>query len=113
MSIRENIEIYPPLDLHQFLEVLKRDYGLVEHPSQAGALTIDGLSFYSPRISGDHVSILGFNKAPIPDTVVQALVEHPELVPNDVVIRWTQEQELIFECTLGELRKLENNNPET
>ena len=60
MSIRENIEIYHHLDLDQFLEILKREHGLVEHPSQAGALMMDNVSFYSPRYSEDHVSILGF-----------------------------------------------------
>ena len=64
MSIRENIELYHHLELDQFLEVLKRDYGLKEHPSQVGALIVDGLSFYSPRVSGDHISILGFNRSP-------------------------------------------------
>ena len=113
MSIRENIELYHPLNLDQFLETLKRNYGLIEHPSQTGALILDGLSFYSPRVSGDHISILGFNKAPLPYLVIQALVEHPKFAPDHVVIRWTQEQELIFEGTLGDLRKLQNNDPET
>lgn len=105
MSIRENIEVYHSLDLDQFLKILKREYGSIEHPSQAGALIVDNLSFYSPRYSIDHVSILGFNKIPLPYTIIQALVEHQELAPDDAVICWTQEQELILECTLGELRK--------
>lgn len=87
MSIRENIEIYHPLDLDQFLEVLKRDDGVVEHPSQAGALIADNLPFYSPRISEDHVAVLGFNKIPLPDTIIQSLVDHPGLAPDDTIIR--------------------------
>ena len=45
---------------------------------------------------------LDFNKIPISYSIVQALIEHRELAPDDVIVRWTQEQELIFESTLGE-----------
>jgi len=109
MSIRENIEIYHSIDLDRFLEVLKSEHGSAEHPSQSGALIVDKLSFYSPRRLGDHISILGFNGIPIPDSVVEALVQHPELIPDNAFIRWTQEQELIFEGTLGELRQHQND----
>jgi hypothetical protein len=36
---------------------------------------------------------------------LQALIEHPELASDETVVRWTQEQELVLESTLGDLRK--------
>lgn len=109
MSIRENIEVYHSLDLDKFLEILKCEYGSIKHPSQAEVFIVDNLSFYSPTYSLDHVSILGFNNFPLPYTIVQVLIDHPDLIPDNVFIRWTQEQELIFECTLGELRNKQIN----
>jgi len=105
MSIRENIELYPSiLELEKYLNILTKEFGAQEHPAQEGAFMADGIPFFSPRESGDHLSILGFNKIPLPYSVIQALVDHPELASDDHIIRWTQEQELIFECTLGDLR---------
>ena len=45
-----------------------------------------------------------FNYVPLPDSLLEALVEHAELFPDDILVRWTQEQDLYFEATLGQLR---------
>ena len=110
MSIRENIELYHTLDLEKYLEILGREWGAEKHPSQAGVLMVDGLPFYSPKKIEDHISFLGFNKVPLPYPLLQVLIGHPELVPDDVFVRWTQEQELILECTFGELRRQINRD---
>jgi hypothetical protein len=105
VSIRENIELYPgDLELAKYLKILAEDFGLQDHPAQHGAFMAEGLPFYAPRKSGDHVSILGFNKIPLPDCVIEALVDHPEFAEGSMIIRWTQEQDLILECTLADLR---------
>ncbi len=52
----------------------------------------------------DHLSILGFNHIPLPYALVAALISHRDLFSDDILIRWTQEQELVFEATLGQLR---------
>ncbi len=51
---------------------------------------------------GLRISILSFNNVPLPDSLIEALVDHPELFPDGILVRWTQEQDLIFEATLGE-----------
>jgi hypothetical protein len=109
MSIRENIELYHSLDLQKYLQILSEEFHAQQHPSEPNAYMAEGLPFYQPRQLGDHISILGFNKIPIPDSVVEALIQHPELIPDNALIRWTQEQELIFEGTVGELRQHPNN----
>lgn|SRR5574341_122871 len=112
MSIRENIELFYPLDLEKYLETLRGEYGAQPHPAQPNAYIVEDLPFYVPRNVGDHISILGFNKIPLPYSAIQVLVNHPELVSDDVIVRWTQEQDLILECTLGQLREWKNNNQE-
>ncbi len=104
MSIRENIEIYYPLRIEQYLEALSREEGAQKHPDQAGAFIVEGLPFYSPKYVEDHISILSFNKVPLPYPLLQTLVEHPELVPDAVLIRWTIEQDLLLDSTMGEMR---------
>src|SRR5688572_8317905 len=106
MSVRENIELFCNLNLTKYLEVLNQEFEAQTHPTQPDAFIVEGLPFYRPRDQDDHISILGFNKIPLPYPLLQALIEHPELASDDTVIRWTQEQELIFESTLGELREL-------
>src|SRR5271157_878595 len=103
MSIRENIEIFHKFDIETYISVLENEFGVRSHPAQMGCYLIDepGLPFYKPQQMGDHVSILGFNKVPLSDTLLQALIKHPEIVPDRTVVRWTQEQELIVETTMG------------
>ncbi len=40
---------------------------------------------------------------PLPGSLIQALVGHPELFPDDIHILLTQEQELILEVAPGSL----------
>jgi hypothetical protein len=97
MSLRENIQIFHPLDIERYLQILKTEYGAREHPQQDGAYLIDGLPFYAPQQAEDHVFVLGFNMVPLSHLVIQALADHPELISDDVLVRWTQEQDVIFE----------------
>ncbi len=107
MSIRENIEIYTQLDPQKYVEILKKEYGAREHPSQPDGYIIDDpeLPFYRPKTIEDHISILSFNYTPLSILLIQAIIDHPELVPDEVLVRWTQEQDLIMENTLGDLRR--------
>ncbi len=65
---------------------------------------LGGTPFHAPRLTGDHISILSFNNIPLPDAIIEALVDHRELFADDFVVRWVQEQDLLFEATPGELR---------
>jgi hypothetical protein len=110
MSIRENIELFGNLDSTKYLDVLNQEFRAQKHPAQEDALIVDGLPFYEPKDQDDHISILGFNKIPLPYSLLQALIEHRELASDDTIVRWTQEQELILESTLGELRDFADEN---
>lgn len=106
MSLRENIQFFHQIDADKYLDVLRVEHNAQDHPSQPGSFLIDETQpFYAPQQIEDHLSILGFNYIPLPDQLIQAIIDHPELAPDDTLIRWTQEQDLILEATLGELRK--------
>ncbi len=109
MSVRENIELYGLEDAEQYVEVLSSEFGAARHPHQDDAYILEQQPFYAPRPVDDHISILSFNNRPLPDSLIQALVRHPETFPDDILIRWTQEQELLFEATLGQLRGIKSN----
>jgi hypothetical protein len=106
MSVRENIEVFHRFDTNTYLEILKDEYGAREHPVQPGSYLIDDpeLPFYEPRVAEDHISILGFNYALLSNLLIQAIIDHAKLVPDEALVRWTQEQDLVLEKTLGELR---------
>ena len=105
MSLRENIQIFHQIDPKKYLDVLKEDHNIQDHSSQSGGLLIDETQpFYPPQQINDHISILGFTYTPLPVELIQALIDHPELAPDATLVRWTQEQDLILEITLGELR---------
>ena len=104
MSIRENIQIYPGLDINQFVEILTTEQGAVDHPTQTDAYLLEGLPFYKPERAEDHDFILGFNYAQLPFALIQTLIDHPETFSDDISIFWTQEQDLLMETTLGKLR---------
>ena len=111
MSIRENIQFFHHVDIEKYLQVLKTEYSAQEHPTQPNSFLIEnGPPFYKPQQIEDHVSILGFNNIPLSEHLLQALIDHPELAPDDVIVRWTQEQDLILEATLGELRRQVRDN---
>ncbi len=106
MSVRENIQLYGEVNNERYIQTLQVEYGAAKHPRERRAYIVEGLPFYAPRQTPDHISILSFNNSPLPDALLEALVLHPELFPDDVLIRWTQEQDLILEATLGQLRGL-------
>lgn len=105
MSLRENIELYGLPDEEPYIRILIGEFAATRHPSQADAYMVDSLPFYAPRGTGDHLSILGFNHIPLPYSLVAALISHPDLFSDDILVRWTQEQDLIFEANLGQLRE--------
>jgi hypothetical protein len=105
MSTRENIQIFHPFDPNAYLRILKAEYRASKHPTQPGCYLIEDLPFYKPRWIEDHVSVLGFNYAPLSDVLIQALVHHPKLVPDEVMIIWVIEQELLFGTTMKTIRK--------
>lgn len=93
-------------DQEHHANTLADEFGATKHSKQTGAYMPDGLPFYAPRLAGDHISILRSNNVPLPGSLIEALVNSPELLPDDVLIRWTQEQHLLIEATLGQLRHL-------
>ncbi len=98
------MELYGLQNSGQYVEVLSAEFGATKHPNQDNAYILEQQPFYAPRVAGDHISILSFNNVPLPDSLIEALVAHAELFPDNILVRWTQEQDLIFEATLGELR---------
>ncbi len=104
MSVRENIELYGRIDDERYLHTLTVEYGAIRHPDEKHAYIVEGLPFHAPRAAQDHLVILSFNNLPLSDALLEALILHPESFPDDVLVRWTQEQDLILEATLGQLR---------
>jgi len=104
MSARENIQFFHVFDVDTYLRILVEEYEAKTHPKQADAYLLEGLPFYAPRQIGEHVSVLSFNYAPLPSILINALADHPELVPDEIKILWTIEQELCLETTMRELR---------
>ena len=105
MSVRENIQIFYSLDPKTYLRILRDEYGASKHPTQPSSYKIEDLPFHEPRWIDDHVSVLGFNYAPLSDVLIQALVNHPKLVPDEVMIIWMIEQELLFSTTMKTIRE--------
>ena len=108
MSFRENMQFFHQFDIEEYLSILKKEYEARDHPMQAGSYLIDDpeLPFYKPTQSDEHVFIMSFNYAPLPNLLLQALIDYPDLITPDTLVRWTSEQELIVESTIEELRML-------
>lgn len=108
MSCYECLAIYSPLDITRYLDVLQTEYGARPHPQQAYCFLIEepSLPFYRPRQHGDHIAILGFNYAPLPGLLIHALINHPDLIAAETLVRWTAEQDLVVSGTLAELSRL-------
>ncbi len=94
MSVRENIELHGGIDNEPHLQILRKEYGAAPHPVENRAYILGGLPFHSPSRSRYHLSILSFIDLPLPDALLEALIKHPELFPDQVLIRWAQEQHL-------------------
>lgn len=106
MSIRENIQFFHRFDPGEYLRILLDEYGAQPHPRQPGAFLVDGLPFYSPQQAEEHTFVLGFNMAPLSQVLIRAMIFHPELVPDNMFIRWTQEQDLVAEGALRDFRQM-------
>jgi hypothetical protein len=104
MSLKENIQFFHQFDPDAYLTILLGEYAAKEHPSQPDAYLVEELPFYKPEQIDDHVSVLSFNYVPLPSILINALVNYPELVPDEVLICWTIEQDLLLETTMGEVR---------
>ncbi len=104
MSVRENIELYATQAEVELVNILVNQYGATKHPHEAEAYILDSCPFHAPQSAEDHIFILSFNNAPLPDSLIEALVDHPELFSDDTLVRWTQEQDLILDATLRQLR---------
>jgi hypothetical protein len=104
MSVREVIRFFHQFDSEEYLSILKTERGAVDHPSQPDAYMVDDLPFYRPIEKTEFVYVLSFNRVPLSGILIEALVNHPEVVPDDVLIFWTIEQELLLETTMGEVR---------
>src|SRR5688572_22882732 len=105
MSYRQCIWVMYPVDVEKYLEVLRNEYGAREHPAEPGAFLVGdpGLPFHRPRLIGEELAITGFNRIPLPFELLEALFDHPELVPPTAKLRWCEEQELILLDTLDSL----------
>ena len=104
MSVREVIRFFHQFNPEEYLSILKGERGAIDHPSQPDAYMVDDLPFYKPIQKSDYLYVLGFNKVPLPDVLIGAMINYPELVPDEVLIFWTIEQELLLETTMGEVR---------
>jgi hypothetical protein len=104
MSVREIIRFFHQFDAEEYLSILKSERGAVDHPFQPDAYMVDDLPFYTPIEKAEYVYVLSFNRVPLSGVLIEALVNHPELVPDEALIYWTIEQELWFETTMGEAR---------
>lgn len=105
MSVKENIQFFHQFNTEAYLILLQEEQGATQHPSEPNAYIIDNTPFYQPRQIEDHVSVLGFNYFPLSSALITVLATHPELIPNEVIVCWTAEQDLIWKGTMGKVRK--------
>ena len=108
MSSIENIEVFCHVDVDQYLTALQNEFGARPNPRQEGTFLIDDppLPFYRPRQHDNHLSVLGFNYAPLSSLLILALIDHPELAPPETIVRWSAEQEVVAQGSLVELARL-------
>ncbi len=105
MSEIENIQFFHRFDPAAYLGILKSEWGAISHPSQPSAYIVKEVPFYQPREIEGHVSVLGFNYFALSAVLIDALATHPELVPDEVIVCWSVEQDLIWRSTMGKVRK--------
>lgn len=110
MSVREIIRFFHQCSPNEYLSILKRERGMVDHPSQPDAFVVDNLPFYKPIQKSDYLYILSFNKIPLPSALIEAMVNYPELIPDEILIYWTIEQELLLAASMGEVRRKNSGN---
>ncbi len=113
MSYIECIQVYHSVDVQAYLTVLKAEFGAWSHPQEPNAFLIDDppLPFHHPRIIRDHLSILSFNYWPLSISLIEALINHPELAPATAQVLWAAEQDLVIEGTLKNLKQRLQEHP--
>lgn len=102
MSVHECLWVYHPVDVEQYMEVLKEEFGAQPYPDKPGTFLIGDppLPFYEPQLIHERLAVTSFNYLPLPDALLEALTKHPELVPPSAQVNWTIEQDSLFEGTL-------------
>lgn len=107
MALYECLRIYHEADTGQYLAILQKEFGVQPHPEQLGSFLIGEppVAFYRPTRQEDYFYVLSFNYGLLPLCLVQALVDHPELVPPRTRVLWTAEQDLIYDGKLKNLAR--------
>lgn len=105
MSVIEEIVFFHRFDPQTYLEILKSERNATVHPSQPGAYMVEDLPFYSPKLEDEYVFVLGFNHTPLSGALVEALANHPELVPDEVEVKWMVEQDEFLTTTMAQVRE--------
>ena len=112
MSVREDIQFFHRFDVETYLGILKTEQGAKECPDIPGCYLIENLPFYKPTQADEYVFVLGFDLVPLSGLLIEALANHPELVPDEVMVCWLIEQDLLLETTMGDVRKKLSENEE-
>ncbi len=105
MSVKENIQFFHKFNTDVYLILLQKEQGATKHPFEPSAYIVENMPFYQPRQIEEYVSVLGFNYFPLSSALITVLATHPEIVPNEVIVCWTAEQDLIWKGTMGKVRK--------
>jgi hypothetical protein len=102
MSVHECLWVYHPVNIEAYVNVLKEEFGAIPHPEQERAFLIGNppLPFYEPKLIDEKLAVTSFNSISLPDTLLEALTHHPELVPPSAQVNWTIEQDSLFEGTV-------------
>ena len=108
MSFLESIEVFCDVDVARYVSVLQYEFGARPNPHQANTFLIDDppIPFYKPRQFDNHLSVIGFNHAPLSSLLILALIDHPELAPPETIVRWSADQEVVAQGSLAELARL-------
>ena len=104
MSVYEMLRVFHKFDPDKYLSILKDEHGAKPHPSIDDALKVGKTPFYRPQDGGEYIYIVSFNHIPLPEVVLEAVINHPELVPDDVLIFLSAEVDICLETTAGEER---------
>lgn len=111
--MRENIQFFHRFDPVAYLDVLKDEWGAVSHPAQPNAYIVREVPFYKPTLIEDHMSVMGFNYFALSSVLIDALASHPELVPDEAIVCWLIEQDLLWKSTMGNVRKAFKSESQT
>ena len=107
MSVREIIRVIHEFDPDKYLSILQEEHGATKHPSQPDAFMVEELPFYRPGLADEYVYVVSFNHVPLPGVLIDALANHPELIPDETLVFWSVEDQIFLETTIGEQRNHE------